>query len=259
MGFSRQESWSGLPFPSLGNLPNPGIEPGSPELLADTLPSEPRGKPPGNSPVKIKDNNKINRQPCPQAISCNIWGPQESSSPLGPSQRRGIPEQRPGRLLGQMERGALGSATTVAPTAKMWQPETMWTAPARATSSGKAQVDKADANDQESPTSIHSSPLFPASRIPKMPLSSTSQGERQRREGWASGFPGGSVVQNPPAHAGDHGFYLWSWKFLHTQEQASLCATTTEPVYRKHWAVCTPESTLLNKRSQGKQNPTYHN
>ena len=32
MGFSRQEYWSGLPFPSLGDLPNPGIEPGSPEL-----------------------------------------------------------------------------------------------------------------------------------------------------------------------------------------------------------------------------------
>ena len=31
-GFSRQEHWSGLPFPSPGNLPNPGIEPGSPEL-----------------------------------------------------------------------------------------------------------------------------------------------------------------------------------------------------------------------------------
>ena len=32
MGFSRQEYWSGLPFPSLGDLPNPGIEPGSPAL-----------------------------------------------------------------------------------------------------------------------------------------------------------------------------------------------------------------------------------
>ena len=40
MEFSRQEYWSGLPFPSLGDLPDPGIEPGSP-LQADTLPSEP--------------------------------------------------------------------------------------------------------------------------------------------------------------------------------------------------------------------------
>ena len=41
MGFSRQEYWGGLPFSSPGDLPNPGIEPGSPALQADTLPSEP--------------------------------------------------------------------------------------------------------------------------------------------------------------------------------------------------------------------------
>ena len=41
MGFSRQEYWSGLPFPSPGDLPDPGIEPGSPALQADGLPSEP--------------------------------------------------------------------------------------------------------------------------------------------------------------------------------------------------------------------------
>ena len=40
MGFSRQECWSGLPFPSPGDLPNPGIESGSPALQADSLPSE---------------------------------------------------------------------------------------------------------------------------------------------------------------------------------------------------------------------------
>ena len=45
MGFSRQEYWSGLPFPSPGDLPNPGIEPGSPALQADALSSEPPGKP----------------------------------------------------------------------------------------------------------------------------------------------------------------------------------------------------------------------
>ena len=47
MGFSRQEYWSGLPFPSPGDLPNPGIEPGSPALQADALLSEPLGKPLG--------------------------------------------------------------------------------------------------------------------------------------------------------------------------------------------------------------------
>ena len=45
MGFSRQEYWSGLPFPSPGDLPNPGIEPRSPALQADALSSEPPGKP----------------------------------------------------------------------------------------------------------------------------------------------------------------------------------------------------------------------
>ena len=45
MGFSRQEYWSGLPFPSPGDLPKPGIESGSPALQADSLPNEPPGKP----------------------------------------------------------------------------------------------------------------------------------------------------------------------------------------------------------------------
>ena len=48
MGFSRQEDWSGLPYPLPGDLPNPGIKPISlafPALLADSLPTEPPGKP----------------------------------------------------------------------------------------------------------------------------------------------------------------------------------------------------------------------
>ena len=45
MGFCRQEYWSGLPFPSPGDLPNLGIEPGSPALQTDALLSEPLGKP----------------------------------------------------------------------------------------------------------------------------------------------------------------------------------------------------------------------
>ena len=45
MGFFRQEYWSGLPFPSPGDLADPGIEPGSPTLQADALTSEPPGKP----------------------------------------------------------------------------------------------------------------------------------------------------------------------------------------------------------------------
>ena len=45
MGFSRPESWSGWPFSSPGDLPNPGIEPRSPTLQVDSLPAEPPGKP----------------------------------------------------------------------------------------------------------------------------------------------------------------------------------------------------------------------
>ena len=53
MGFSRPEYWSGLPFPSPGDLPDPGIEPGSPASQADALLSEPRSEPMGDS-LKVK-------------------------------------------------------------------------------------------------------------------------------------------------------------------------------------------------------------
>ena len=61
MGFSRQECWSGLPFPSPGDVPDPGIEPGSPALQADALPSEPPGKLASsldyfNSPLRNEEN-----------------------------------------------------------------------------------------------------------------------------------------------------------------------------------------------------------
>ena len=45
MEFFRPEYWSGLPFPSPGDLPNPGIEPRSPSLQADSLSAGPQGKP----------------------------------------------------------------------------------------------------------------------------------------------------------------------------------------------------------------------
>ena len=51
MGFSRQEHWSGLPFPSAGDLPDLGFEPRSRTLQADTLPSEP----PGKSSFKVRE------------------------------------------------------------------------------------------------------------------------------------------------------------------------------------------------------------
>ena len=57
MIFSRQEYWSALPFPSPGDLLYPGIEPRSPALQADTLPSKPPGKPPRSCQI----NGTINR------------------------------------------------------------------------------------------------------------------------------------------------------------------------------------------------------
>ena len=45
MEFSKREYWTGLPFPSPGDLPNPGLKPRSPALQADFLPFKPQGKP----------------------------------------------------------------------------------------------------------------------------------------------------------------------------------------------------------------------
>ena len=53
MEVSRQEYWSGKPFPFLGDLPNPGIKPESPTLQADSLLSEPPGKPMGKTEVRF--------------------------------------------------------------------------------------------------------------------------------------------------------------------------------------------------------------
>ena len=57
IGFFRQECWSGLPFPSPGDFPDPGIKPGSPALQADALPSEPPGKQIYLKMGTIKDRN----------------------------------------------------------------------------------------------------------------------------------------------------------------------------------------------------------
>ena len=65
IGFSRQEYWSWLPCPPPGDLPNPAIEPRSPALLADSLPSEPPGKP-NFCLFNRKDVNLYN--------SCCFWG-----------------------------------------------------------------------------------------------------------------------------------------------------------------------------------------
>ena len=81
MEFSSQEYWSGLPFPSPGDLPNPGIEPRSPALQADTLPSE--------SPWKFDclDQNKhwkiLQEMEMPEHLICllrNLYAGQEATA-----------------------------------------------------------------------------------------------------------------------------------------------------------------------------------
>ena len=100
MGFSRQEYWSGLPFPFPGNLPNPGkIEPRSPKLQAGTLTSEPPGKPilPSNQlQLASGQNHTWRRQwhPTPvllpgkshewrSLVGCSPWGHEESDMTEG--------------------------------------------------------------------------------------------------------------------------------------------------------------------------------
>ena len=58
MEFSRQYYWSGLPFPSPADLPNPGIKPGSPAREADALPSEPPGRSKKSLLMKVKEENE---------------------------------------------------------------------------------------------------------------------------------------------------------------------------------------------------------
>ena len=63
IGFSRQECWSGLPFPSPEDLPDPGMEPGSPALQADVLLSEPPGKPGTGNPLQYSRlENSMDRE-----------------------------------------------------------------------------------------------------------------------------------------------------------------------------------------------------
>ena len=78
MGFSKQEYWSGLPFPSPGDLPDPGIESRPPALLADALPSEPPGKSMSHkgSPksVSCRDASHVNKEP-PSFCHIPLWKP----------------------------------------------------------------------------------------------------------------------------------------------------------------------------------------
>ena len=75
MEFSRQEYWSGLPFPPPRDLPDLGIEPGAPTVQVDSLASEPPGKPlnKGRCPVSVEGNRAVIFILCSGASSSTTW------------------------------------------------------------------------------------------------------------------------------------------------------------------------------------------
>ena len=81
MGSPRQEYQSALPFPSPGIIPSPGIEPRSPALQVDALPSEPPGNTPNSKPVP--GSSRAEHDPSPVIL--------EAGSTLSPGQRDQIP------------------------------------------------------------------------------------------------------------------------------------------------------------------------
>ena len=91
MRFSRQEYRSGLPFPSPGDLPNPGIEPRSPSLQADALPSEP----PETHKVKVKSLSRVRLSATPWTVAYQAPPSMELSKQVYWS---GLPFPSPGDL-----------------------------------------------------------------------------------------------------------------------------------------------------------------
>ena len=74
MEFSRQEYWSGQPFPSPGDLPNSGIKPRSPTLQVDSLPAEPQGKPKNTEWVACPFSSGSSRPRNQTGVSCIAGG-----------------------------------------------------------------------------------------------------------------------------------------------------------------------------------------
>ena len=85
MGFSRPEYWSGLPLPSPGDLPDPGIEPRSPALQADSLPSEPPGKPKGTTLTPCPHGHQMSSPGAKSHNRDTHWGALLGGSVTGPS------------------------------------------------------------------------------------------------------------------------------------------------------------------------------
>ena len=93
-GFSRQEYWSGLPYPPPGDLPNPGIEPRPPTLQANSLLSEPPGKPyKGVCKSKRKRGKSFQNQSC-VAVGEGCSLQPNTHQPHSPSARSGLLSQR---------------------------------------------------------------------------------------------------------------------------------------------------------------------
>ena len=85
MGFSRQESWSGLPCPSPGNLPDPGIEPGSPARQVESLPRSHQGRP--DKPDERPGAKLL--QSCPTLCDPTDYPTDEPARLLGPGDSLG--------------------------------------------------------------------------------------------------------------------------------------------------------------------------
>ena len=101
MGFPRQQYWSELPFPSPGDLPNPGIKPRFPTLQADSLPAEPQGKPRNTGK---KERKKVRLLSCVQLFGTPWTVACQAPPSMGFSRQEycsGLPFSSPEQLRNQ--------------------------------------------------------------------------------------------------------------------------------------------------------------
>ena len=122
MGFSRHEYWSGLPFPFPGDLPNPGIEPVSPALLADALPSKLPGKQEVERTCKImnfleKSSWTIKKAECQRINAFELWCWRRLLSPLD------CKEIQPVHPKGDQSWIFIGRTDAAAETPILWPPD----------------------------------------------------------------------------------------------------------------------------------------
>ena len=99
MEFSRQEHWIGLPFSSPGDLPNPGIEPASPTLQADSLSSKPLGR-----PLVIR---QLMGNSHPNKIVSGVRNTAVTNTNVAPTQRQSHHEAKEIQLCGPTNSGSL--------------------------------------------------------------------------------------------------------------------------------------------------------